>query len=104
MVQSKVGLGIGWFDVFDAVCVLCAELGGGGDVKILTVAFLWTGLAGALPFVILLTFFCGIHALAAKLGWVKSQIADNGGRRIPFAPSVAAALIGTFVLRSLKLT
>jgi prepilin peptidase CpaA len=30
---------------------------GGGDVKILTVAFLWTGSSGALPFAILLSFF-----------------------------------------------
>ena len=77
---------------------------GGGDVKILTVAFLWTCVSGALPFAILLTLCCSVHALAAKIGWVKSQITDKGRRRIPFAPSVAAALIGTLMLRSLQLT
>jgi prepilin peptidase CpaA len=77
---------------------------GGGDVKILAVAFLWTGLSGALPFAILLALFASAHGLAAKLGWVKSQITAAGRRRIAFAPSVAAALICTFMLRSLQLT
>ena len=76
---------------------------GGGDVKILAVAFLWTGLSGALPFAILLALFSGVHGIAAKLGWVKSQVTASGRRRIPFAPSVAAALICTFMLRSLQL-
>ncbi len=75
---------------------------GGGDVKILAVAFLWTGLSGALPFAILLSLFSVLHSLAARWGWVKSQITATGRRRIPFAPSVAAALIGTFMLRSLQ--
>jgi len=76
---------------------------GGGDVKILAIAFLWTGLSGALPFAILLALFSGAHGIAAKLGWVKSQVTAGGRRRIPFAPSVAAALICTFMLRSLQL-
>lgn len=76
---------------------------GGGDVKILAVAFLWIGLSGALPFAILLALFSSAHSLAAKVGWVKSQVTASGRRRIPFAPSVAGALICTFVLRSLQL-
>src|SRR4029077_14422293 len=35
---------------------------GGGDVKILAVAFLWTGISGALPFAILLALFSGAHS------------------------------------------
>lgn len=76
---------------------------GGGDVKILAVAFLWTGLSGALPFAVLLALFSSAHGLAAKFGWVKSQVTDSGRRRIAFAPSVAAALICTFMLRSMQL-
>ncbi|WP_409192569.1 prepilin peptidase [Bradyrhizobium sp. RDM4] len=76
---------------------------GGGDVKILMVAFLWTGLSGALPFAVLLALFSILHSLAAKFGWVKSQVNDGGRRRIPFAPSVAGALISTFMLRALSL-
>jgi prepilin peptidase CpaA len=76
---------------------------GGGDVKILAVAFLWTGLSGALPFAVLLGLFSGAHGIAAKLGWVKSQVTASGRRRIPFAPSVAGALICVFMLRAVQL-
>lgn len=76
---------------------------GGGDAKLLMVAFLWTGLSGALPFAVLLALFGILHSLAAKFDWVKSQVTDRGRRRIPFAPSVAGALIGTFILRALSL-
>jgi prepilin peptidase CpaA len=76
---------------------------GGGDVKILTVALLWAGLSSALPFAVLLALFCSAHAFAAKFGWVRSQTTDGGSRRIPYAPSIAAALICTFMLRSLQL-
>ena len=72
---------------------------GGGDVKILAVAMLWVGIDCALAFAILLLIFASAHAAAAKLGWAAVQ-QDAGGRqqRIPFAPSVAGALIGTFML------
>ncbi len=88
-----------------AVMLVFYALGwmGGGDVKILAVAFLWTGLSGALPFAVLLALFSGVYALAAKLGWANSQITDAGRRRIPLAPSVAGALICTFMLKALKL-
>jgi prepilin peptidase CpaA len=76
---------------------------GGGDVKLLVIAFLWTGLSDALPFAILLALFSGVHGIAAKLGLVKSQITESGRRRIPFAPSIACALICTLVLRTVQL-
>jgi prepilin peptidase CpaA len=76
---------------------------GGGDVKMLAVAFLWTGLSGALPFAVLLVIFSAAHAIAAKLGWAKSQVTESGRRRIPFAPSIAGALIGVFLLHALRL-
>jgi prepilin peptidase CpaA len=75
------------------------HLMGGGDVKLLSVAFLWVGIDCALPFAVLLLVFAGIHSIAAKLGWADVQRADNDERnRIPFAPSIAAALIGVFML------
>jgi prepilin peptidase CpaA len=75
------------------------NLMGGGDVKLLTVAFLWVGIDCALPFAILLSLFATIHAIAGKLGWLDLQyIGDNKRARIAFAPSVAAALIGIFML------
>lgn len=62
---------------------------GGGDVKLLAVAFLWTGIHCAALFLLALTMLALLHALAARLGWVAVQ-RDNGRMRIPFAPSVAA--------------
>jgi len=74
---------------------------GGGDIKILTVGFLWVGFGCALPFAVLLVVFAMLHVLAAKLGWVKVQ--ESGGRkRIAFAPAVAGALIVSFLLGCLQ--
>ena len=76
---------------------------GGGDVKMLTVAFLWTGMECALLFVILLLLFVSLHVIAAKFGWVGSQqIDDDRRQRIPFAPSIAAALIVTILSDCLR--
>jgi prepilin peptidase CpaA len=75
---------------------------GGGDVKLLTVAFLWTGPHCALVFAVLLLVFAALHALAARLGLMRSQQGDADARRIPFAPSIAAALIGVFMLGCLQ--
>jgi prepilin peptidase CpaA len=71
---------------------------GGGDVKLAAVAFLWTGIDCALVFALLLLGFAIIHTAAAKLGWVKVRRTDSGSTRIAFAPSIAGALIGVFVL------
>ena len=72
---------------------------GGGDVKILAVAFLWTGVRYALPFAILLLIFGAGHVLLAhKFEWVRVRRVE-GRIRIPFAPAVAAALIGVFAIR-----
>jgi prepilin peptidase CpaA len=86
--------------MFVAMLLLYARrLMGGGDVKLLGVAFLWVGIDCALPFAALLLAFAGVHALAARLGWAEVQRASNDARpRIPFAPSIAAALIGVFML------
>jgi prepilin peptidase CpaA len=77
------------------------NLMGGGDVKLLTVAFLWVGLDCAFIFAVFLLVFVAIHAGVAKLGWVKVQEVGTH-KRIPFAPSIAAALIGTFMLGCLR--
>jgi prepilin peptidase CpaA len=76
---------------------------GGGDVKLLSAAFLWVGIQCALPFAILLLIFSGIHAAAAKFGWPVGQHGEaKDRRRIPFAPSVAASLVGTFLAGCLQ--
>jgi hypothetical protein len=47
-------------------------------------------------FAILLTVFIVIHLIAVRLGWAEVQEL-RGRKRIPFAPSIAAALIVTFM-------
>ncbi len=70
---------------------------GGGDLKLLAVAFLWTGPWFAAPLVILLLIFIGAYYVAAKFGFaVAKQTA--AGLRIPLAPSLAGALIGVLAL------
>jgi len=82
-----------------AVLLLCYARGwmGGGDVKLLGVAFLWVGLPCALPFSLLLLLFTILHTVAIKLRWLQGRWVD-GRLKIAFAPSVSAALIGTFAL------
>jgi prepilin peptidase CpaA len=71
---------------------------GGGDVKMLTVAFLWTGIEYAFPFSVLLLTFATLHLGAVKLGLIPAERRANDGRtRIPFAPSISAALIGVLI-------
>jgi prepilin peptidase CpaA len=70
---------------------------GGGDVKLVAVACLWIGIHCALLFSILVLALGGLHVLAAKTGWARTK-AIAGRLGIPYAPSVAGALIGTMVL------
>lgn len=74
---------------------------GGGDLKLLTVAFLWVGPFSALPFAVFLLFFASIYSLAAKLNLVDIQM--RGGRKmVAFGPSIAAALITVFIFGSIN--
>ena len=74
---------------------------GGGDLKLMTVALLWTGPHCALPFLIILVIFASLHALAARLDWVQAQRVE-GRLKVAFAPSIAAGLIGIFLLGCLR--
>ncbi len=60
---------------------------GGGDLKLLAVAFLWTGPWFAAPFVILLLIFTGAYYVAARV-WICGGEADRRG----LADSARAAL------------
>lgn len=92
--------------MFIPMLVLYARrLMGAGDVKLLTVAFLWVGLDCALPFAILMLVFTAVHAVAVKLGRAKTCAGEHDHRRrIAFAPSIVGALIGSFLLGCLAPT
>jgi prepilin peptidase CpaA len=78
------------------------RLMGGGDLKLLTVALLWVGPFCAAPFAVFLLFFASIHSLAAKLKFVGTRVQSERKEAIPFAPSVAAALISVFLVGCLN--
>jgi prepilin peptidase CpaA len=99
MLHWNVGFALVMFAVM--LYFYSQNLMGGGDLKLLTVAFLWVGLACALPFAVLMLIFAALHTLLAKLGRVHFQEV-NGRKRIAFAPSIAAALIGVFMLGCLQ--
>ena len=69
---------------------------GGGDVKLLTVAYLWTGAHCALGFSLILLAITLLLTLLAKLGWVQAQRV-NGRTKIAFGPAIAGGLIGIIV-------
>jgi prepilin peptidase CpaA len=70
---------------------------GGGDLKLLAVAFLWAGPWLTAPFLILLLAFTGLVYSAAIRGWIASQVSE-AGLRMPLAPAIAAALIVIFAV------
>lgn len=70
---------------------------GGGDLKLLTIVFLWVGPDCALPFAIFLALFASLHTAAVKLRWAIGR-QDGGRTRIPFGPSIAAAAIATLAI------
>jgi prepilin peptidase CpaA len=68
---------------------------GGGDVKLLTVAFLWVGKDCALLFAVVMLAITGVHAGLVYLGVLGAQTI-NGRRRIAYAPAIAGALVVVF--------
>ena len=70
---------------------------GGGDVKLLSVVFLWSGTECSLPLAILIMIFSTVHVCIVKLTWIGERV-TVGRTRIPLAPSVAAGLVGIFIL------
>jgi hypothetical protein len=59
----------------------------------LVVSFLWAGLNGSMVFAVLLLAFAGIQLALTWYG----VMPINKARMVPFAPTIAAALIGTFL-------
>ncbi len=73
---------------------------GGGDVKLVSVACLWVGVHYALLFSALLLVLLLLHLGAVGLGWVNTKAMGNR-YAIPYAPSVAGALIGVILYQHL---
>jgi Flp pilus assembly protein protease CpaA len=65
----------------------------GGDIKLLAAAYLWAGYQCAPVFTALLLGFALVQAALLWLGFMPTK----DGRRIPFGPTIAGALIVTFL-------
>jgi prepilin peptidase CpaA len=100
-VSIYLNLGLASIVFVFSILFYSRDLMGGGDVKILTVAFLWVGIDCALPLAVLIMIFVTIHTGIAKLGW-KVARPFEGRMRIAFAPSVGAALVCTFIMGCLR--
>jgi Flp pilus assembly protein protease CpaA len=70
---------------------------GGGDVKFMTVVCLWLEPHCTLLFSAFLLLLIVLHLIVARFGWARTQVLA-GSKAIPYAPSVAGALIGIIVL------
>ena len=70
---------------------------GGGDVKLLTLAFLWLGLEHGFLFSVLLCVASLIYTVIARLNWLPSRKRDNR-TSMPWGPSIAVAWIVTLLV------
>jgi prepilin peptidase CpaA len=75
------------------------RLMGGGDAKLLAVAFLWLGLDNSTAFSLFLVCTTVLYVLGARWGALPSQ-KQARGTRIPFGPAIAVAWLLTMSLRS----
>lgn len=78
------------------LCFYARGAVGGGDVKLVSVVCLWIGTHCALLFSALLLVFIGLHVVAVRLGFASTQPMGSH-QAIPYAPSIAGALIGTIL-------
>ena len=70
---------------------------GAGDVKLIPVICLWVGERCALLYSVLLLILIGLHLAVVRIGWAPTH--NMSGRRgIPYAPSLAGALVGIILL------
>jgi prepilin peptidase CpaA len=73
---------------------------GGGDAKLLAVAFLWMGAQNATLFCLLLSGAAGVYLVLQRLFHILPGKTNAAGRfMIPYGPCIAAAWITTMVLK-----
>jgi prepilin peptidase CpaA len=91
---SHAGFAAVMFAVF--VFIYIRGLLGGGDVKLLGVAFLWLGTETSFLFSLFFLAFTILYALLAKLGAVPKRMV-LAQAKIPFGPCIGAAWLVTLI-------
>jgi prepilin peptidase CpaA len=78
-----------------ALCLVMYRFGmmGGGDVKLLAVAFLWMGIENATVFAMLLGMLAMGYAAGASFHLLPYRT-DNGRVKVPYGPTISLAWIG----------
>ncbi len=71
---------------------------GGGDAKLLAVAFLWLGVGAATVFSVLLLILTLVYWLGAYLSVFPKKIV-SGKMKIPYGPAIASAWLLTAALQ-----
>ena len=73
---------------------------GGGDAKLLAIAFLWIGAQNASFFCILLTLSAGVYLVLQRLFHILPGKTNAAGQfMMPYGPSIAVAWIATMAIR-----
>jgi prepilin peptidase CpaA len=72
---------------------------GGGDAKLLSVAFLWIGAQNATLFCLLLSLAAGAYLVLQRLYILPGKTNAKGRLMIPYGPCIAAAWITTMAIK-----
>jgi len=105
LIKDNLSLFVGHLTIAAVMFVVLAAaygLGmmGGGDLKLLTIAFLWLGLENGFLFCLLLCAASVVYIGSAWLNWLPSRKLDKR-TQVPFGPSIAVAWVTTMLLTEL---
>jgi prepilin peptidase CpaA len=81
------------------LAVYSFRLIGGGDAKLLAVAFLWIGAQNAAFFCLLLSLAAAVYIVVQRLFHILPGKTTATGFMIPYGPSIAVAWIATMALK-----
>jgi Flp pilus assembly protein protease CpaA len=94
--QLLVNVGFAFLLFIPMLYAYSMRMMAGGDLKLFTAALLWVGPFCFLPFIALFSFFIAAQVGAARAGLVGLHQGKNRNG-LALAPSIAAALIATFL-------
>lgn len=94
---QNLQFGLAMFALF--LAMYCFGMMGGGDVKLLAVAFFWMGVNNAMLFAMLLGVLSLVYVAGARFNLLPFRV-DKGRTKVPYGPTIAMAWILTWVLKA----